>query len=77
MHGPTSMTVLICFYPQRSRDSVFPLCGIFFITQALQNCIGPTICIGRESWCFQYAEFLTVSNREYLPDGYEDYEDEG
>ena len=26
--------------------------------QPLQNCIGPTIRIGRESWCLPYAEFL-------------------
>ena len=26
--------------------------------QPLQNCIGPTIRIGRESWCLPYAGFL-------------------
>ena len=29
------------------------------IKQLLQNCIGPTIRIGRESWCLPYAGFLT------------------
>ena len=28
------------------------------ITPILQNCIGPTIRIGRESWCLPYAGFL-------------------
>ena len=26
--------------------------------QLLQNCIGPTIRIGRDSWCLPYAVFL-------------------
>ena len=28
------------------------------ITQLFQNCIGPTIRSGRESWCLPYAGFL-------------------
>ena len=28
--------------------------------QPLQICIGPTIHIGRESWCFPYAGFFIV-----------------
>ena len=28
--------------------------------QPLQICIGPTIRIGRESWCLPYAEFLII-----------------
>ena len=28
------------------------------MTQLLQNCIGPTIRIGRESWCLPYAGFF-------------------
>ena len=28
-----------------------------YITELLQNCIAPTIRIGRESWCLPYAGF--------------------
>ena len=28
--------------------------------QPLQICIGPTILIGRESWCLPYAGFLNI-----------------
>ena len=31
------------------------------IMQPLQNCIGPTICIGREIWCLPYAGFLVMT----------------
>ena len=30
--------------------------------QPLQICIGPTIRIGRESWCLPYAGFFTFEN---------------
>ena len=58
------------YYPHRSRDSLSPVCGIFFkqitpplkeeekIMQPLQNCIGPAIRIGRESWCLPYAGYF-------------------
>ena len=29
------------------------------MTQPLQNCIGPTIRIGQESWCLAYAGFFS------------------
>ena len=32
--------------------------NIYEITQLLQNCIGPTIRIGQESWCLPYAGSL-------------------
>ena len=36
--------------------------------QPLQICIGPTICIGRESWCLPYAGFFWITSlREALP----------
>ena len=31
------------------------------ITQLVQNCIGPTIRIGGESWCLPYAGFFTLN----------------
>ena len=43
---------------------------IKIITQPLQICIGPTIRIGRESWCLPYAGFLLLNcinlNMEWL-----------
>ena len=37
--------------------------------QPLQNFIGPTFCIGRESWCLPYAGFfIVVRNLSHCPD---------
>ena len=32
------------------------------ITQPLQICIGPTICISQESWCLPFAGFFLITN---------------
>ena len=34
--------------------------------QLLQNCIGPTIRIGQESWCLLYAGFFVVTLKETM-----------
>ena len=36
------------------------------ITQFLQNCIWPTICIGQEIQCLQYAEFFLVFRWNFI-----------
>ena len=35
--------------------------------QLLKNCISPTIRIGQESWCLQYAGFLLNDLKKYWP----------
>ena len=57
MHGPTSMNVLIVLLFAAVKRFGVSRMQDFFITQVLQNCIGPTIRIGQENWCFLYAEF--------------------
>ena len=37
--------------------------------QPLQICIGPTIRIGRESWCLPYAGFLLTDEKLALMPG--------
>ena len=45
---------------------VLPVCGIFIHINS-QNCIGPTIRIGQESWCLPYAGFLLTLPLYTLP----------
>ena len=35
--------------------------------QLLQTCIGPTICIGPESWCLSYSGFLLPISSKLRP----------
>ena len=46
----------LIFFLQMFTKKIFK---IFFIKiKPLQNCIGPTIRIGQESWCLLYAGFF-------------------
>ena len=50
--------IFFLFFSKKSCNLSQKKIKIKKITQFLKNCIGPTIRIGRDSWCLPYAGFF-------------------